>query len=123
MPPEFTRQRLSRRNAAAIASIGSPQSRIAMGLANELTPTFAARVGAIDAVGAAEPSAIPMLPARLSALRCRLLPCSCGSVALTSSALGSVVMPGSSYVGALAVRGMARRYVKRWIVVEKPGRF
>src|SRR6201989_1601243 len=43
--PQFTRQRFSRRNAAAIASIGSPQIKIAIGLANELGGTMAVRGG------------------------------------------------------------------------------
>ena len=99
MAPQFTRQRFSRRNAAAIASIGSPQIKIAIGLANELTATMAARVSATDAVDADEPSAIPMFPARPSALRASRLPCSCGSTASASTALAFAEvssMPGSS---------------------------
>jgi hypothetical protein len=64
--PQFTRHRFSRRKAAAIASIGSPQIRIAIriaiGLANELAATMAARVRATDAVDADEPSAIANVP-------------------------------------------------------------
>jgi hypothetical protein len=97
--PQFTRQRFSRRNAAAIASIGSPQIKIAIGLANELAATMAARVSATDAVDADEPSAIPMFPARPSALRASRLPCSCGSAASASTAVAFAEvssMPGSS---------------------------
>ena len=91
MAPQFTRQRFSRRNAAAIASIGRPQIKIAIGLANELAATMAARVSATDAVDAVdEPSAIPMFPARPSALRASRLPCSCGSPASTALASAEV---------------------------------
>jgi hypothetical protein len=97
--PQFTRHRFSRRNAAAIASIGSPQIKIAIGLANELAATKAARTKAMDAVDADEPSAIPMFPARPSALRASRLPCSCGSTASASTAVAFAEvssMPGSS---------------------------
>src|SRR6185312_6009097 len=55
---------------------------------------MAARVSAIEAVGAADPSAKPTLPSRLSALLRSLVPCSSGAPgAATAAGISSIAVP------------------------------
>jgi hypothetical protein len=51
---------------------------------------MAARVSAIEAVGAAEPSAKPTLPSRLSALLRSLVPCSSGAPGAAAAAAAGI---------------------------------
>src|SRR5438045_2475130 len=67
---------------------------------------MAARVSAIEAVGAADPSARPTLPTRFSALLRSLVPCSSGAPgAAAGGAAGASPMAVSPAVGGRHVQG------------------
>src|SRR5690242_15930469 len=86
---------------------------------------MAARVSAMEAVGAADPSASPTLPTRFSALLRSLVPCSSGApgvAAVTAPDRSATLASLRGVPRASAVRGWARCDVERGIAVEEPGR-
>src|SRR5215831_10344550 len=78
---------------------------------------MAARVSAIEAVGAADPSARPTLPSRFSALLRSLVPCSSGAPGAATAAAAGVSPIAAAFLPA--VRG---RQVQSRVGVEEAER-
>src|SRR5215813_8485184 len=66
---------------------------------------MAARVSAIEAVGAADPSARPTLPSRFSALLRSLVPCSSGAPGAAAVAAGVSAIAATRVVRGRHVQG------------------